>query len=219
MRGRPCEICKDPKKLKIANEMIAAGTTDAEIIARLSCGRMSIQRHRTRHVEQPAAALARVAAKGKDVAQQRKDTIEAAERGDDVAAFLGLDSITHDVRKVSKRLSRAAKATEAAGQYTAMTGVVAQQHKNLDLRGRLGGHLVPQKSTPGEGSQTQFNLVINMPDGKTERLTTVVEGPTAPVIDMIDCHTEIDDALAPETPAERPTAEARRLGRLFAPRG
>jgi hypothetical protein len=145
-------------------------------------------------VEQPAAALAKVAAKGKDVAQQRKDTIEAAERGDEVAAFLGLDAITTDVRKVAKRLGRAAKATEAAGQFTAMTGVVAQQHKNLDLRGRLGAHpgFVPQKITPGEQSPS-FNLTINLPGGQTERLSTVVEprpgdGPYAPIADtpMID---------------------------------
>jgi hypothetical protein len=194
MRGRPCEICKAPDKLKIANRMIADGATDVEIVARLGVGRMSIHRHRNRHVLEPAAALARVAAKGKDVAEQRKATLEAAERGDDVATWLGLDAITHDVRKTAKRLNRAAKATESAGQYTAMTGVVAQTHKNLELRGRLGGHLLPQKSTPGEGgSLPQFNLIINMPNGVTERISAGIEEPGAPLIDQIPA----DEAPAP----------------------
>jgi hypothetical protein len=224
MRGRPCEVCKNPETLRIANQMIASGAQDTEITARLGVGRMSIQRHRTRHVEQPAAALAKVAAKGKDVAQQRKDTIEAAERGDEVAAFLGLEEITHDVRKVAKRLGRAAKATEAAGQFPAMTGVVREQHKNIELRGRLGAHpgFVPQKVTPGEAMPV-FNMVINMPDGKTERLTTVVEAPTAnlpdaPSIDLprLDFHVEGDDTPVPDA-VERPVEEsqARKWGRLF----
>jgi hypothetical protein len=47
MRGRPCEVCKNPEMLKIANQMIASGAQDTEITARLGVGRMSIQRHRT----------------------------------------------------------------------------------------------------------------------------------------------------------------------------
>jgi hypothetical protein len=175
----------------------------------------------------PAAALAKVAAKGKDVARQRKDTIEAAERGDEVTAFLALDAITTDARKVAKRLGRAAKATEAAGQFSQMTGVVAQQHKNLDLRGRLGAlpGFTPQKLSPGEQFPV-FNMVINMPNGTQERLTTVVEAPTAalpdaPVIDMpmISYHDELDDAPVPDV-VERPAAESDgvRLGRLFGPK-
>jgi hypothetical protein len=217
MRGRPCEICKAPDKLKIANRMIADGATDVEIVARLGVGRMSIHRHRNRHVLEPAAALARVAAKGKDVAEQRKATLEAAERGDDVATWLGLDAITHDVRKTAKRLNRAAKATESAGQYTAMTGVVAQTHKNLELRGRLGGHLLPQKATPGEGSLPQFNLIINMPNGVTERITTVVEAPSAPLIDVTPDETPASVEIIPSGSAVE--SDGVKLGRLFAPRG
>jgi hypothetical protein len=229
---RPCVVCCSSENIRIVAEGVARGDTDQAIADRLgmpgNTGRMRIARHRVGHIVAPAAALAKVAAKGKDVAEKRKATLEAAERGDDIAAFVGLDEITRDVRKVSKRLGRAAKATEAAGQFTAMTGVVGQQHKNLELRGRLGAHpgFVPQKLTPGEGDRPQFNLIINMPDGKTERLATIVEAPTAnlpdaPSIDLprLDFHVETNDAPVPDVPIGGASAEARRLGRLFAPRG
>jgi hypothetical protein len=228
--GRPCNICKDPKKTKLVIELVCAGASDQDIANRLgmpsTSGRMCVARHRTKHIEEPARALAIAANKGHAVVKQRK-AIEAGEL-DDTSSFLALDAITTDVRKVAKRLGRAAKATEAAAQYTQMTGVIGQQHKNLELRGRLGAHpgFVPQRASPGDGDRAQFNLVINRPNGTQERLTTVVEAPTAnladaPVVDMpmLDFHIETNDAPAPETRVEQPEeSQASKWGRLFGPK-
>ena len=64
--GRPCLICSDSEKTRIASEMIAGGATDGAIAARLGGGlhRMSVSRHRRNHVVAPAKALAAVAGKG-----------------------------------------------------------------------------------------------------------------------------------------------------------
>jgi hypothetical protein len=229
-RGPVCQICADSALMKRAAELIAQRLLpDTKIAEQLGfsghAGRVLVGRHRRLHVEKPAQALAAAANRGRANVEKREETIALAEAGelDDTAAFLAIEEITRDTRKVAKRLGRAAKATEAAGQFTAMTGVVGQQHKNLELRGRLGAHpgFVPQKLTPGEAMPT-FSLTINMPDGKTERLTTVVEGPTAnlpdtPVVDlpMLDFRVETNDAPVPDVPIEGASAEGRKLGRLF----
>jgi hypothetical protein len=64
-----------------------------------------------------------------------------------------------------------------------------------------------------------------MPDGKIERMTTVVEQPTeylpdAPAADlpMLNFRVETNDALVPDnTPVEQPAVESDgvKLGRLF----
>jgi hypothetical protein len=221
MKGRSCEVCKNRETLETVNRMLAEGATLSSIKARTGIGLMSLSRHKKNHVIAPAQALAAAVAKGKDVAEQRKATLEAAERGDEVAAFLGLEEITRDTRKTSKRLSRAAKATEAAGQFTAMTGVVAQQHKNLELRGKLGGHagFVPKQLAPGEAMPT-FNLTINLPGGVKRISGTPITPEQIPGPALIDASPVIDHAIAgaPDAPEDEPDHEdpdLRKLGRAF----
>jgi len=50
--------------------------------------------------------------------------------------------------------------------------------KQLNRMAGIDGVAVANRNSEAAAG-TQFNLVINMPDGKTERLTTVVEAPTA----------------------------------------
>jgi hypothetical protein len=222
--SRPCIICCSPEKARVVAELVTTGVTDLAIAERIGLsgnnGRMCVARHRVAHIQRPAQALAAVVDKGRSVRKRREETLAAAESGDDVTAFLGLEEITRDTRKVSKSLKRARKATENAGQYSVMTGVVAQEHKNLELRGKLGNHtgFVPQKLTPGEAMPV-FNLVINMPNGSQERMAFTPEaadGPSPPVLDMpvLDFHVEGDDAPA----VEQPDPEAVKLGRLFGPK-
>jgi hypothetical protein len=221
---RPCVVCCSGENIRIVAQMVAEGATDQAIADRLgmpgNTGRMRIARHRVGHI----VALAKVAAKGKDVADKRRATVEAAERGDDIAAFVGLDEITRDVRKVSKRLSRAAKVTEAAGQFSVMTGVVAQQHKNLDLRGRLGGHIgfVPQK---GEATAPQqFNLILNLGGvgGQTEKYSfgEAVDADFTPLIDVspTEIPTAVEIIPSGSTVDQPVDPEAVKLGRLFGPK-
>jgi hypothetical protein len=222
-----CQICADAAMMKRAAELIAQQLPDQRIAEQLGlsghAGRMAVSRHRRNHIEKPARALASAANKGRAVAEQRKASIEAAGRGDEVAVFLGLEEITRDTRKISKRLGRAAKATEQAGQFTAMTGVVAQQHKNLELRGKLGNHpgFTPQKLTPG-GEAAVFNLTINLP-GQTERLSfSQAEHVPDPVIDATPFQLANESASAPDgaeddtqVEADQRSQERQQLARAF----
>jgi hypothetical protein len=203
--GRPCSVCSDPVKLRRAAELIAQNVSDPEVARIIGVTRPALDRHRRNHVLKPAAALAQVAAKGRDVTNQRETAVKRAERGDRIAASLALDNLIGDALDIKDDLRDARKATKGAGQYSQMVGVVGQEHKNLDFFAKAGGHrgFVPEKGQPAEPAR--FNLTIHM-GGKTEQITTVVEGPTAhlsgdiPTIDMTpwepdDGGEQIDDAI------------------------
>jgi hypothetical protein len=191
MAGRPCKVCSSSERARICAEMVAAGETDTAVAARLGISRPAVHRHRLGHLQPLARAVADAAGKGMPVREQREKVL-AGEL--DAASFLSVARLTSDLRSTAERLERAAAATESGGQYGALAPLVGQQHRNVEIRGRLAGHtgFVPQKSTPGEGSLPQFNLIINMPNGVTERISGGVEAPSA-MIDMIADETPVPD--------------------------
>lgn len=139
--GRPCTVCADASKTRIAAEMIAAGEIDQAIADAIGCSRMAVSRHRHRHVEAPARALAAVASKGRDVREQRERAVAAAERGElDPAAFLSIGGIVEQLRKAAAQLEGATDAAARDGQLTALAQLVGQLHKNTEIRSRLAGH-------------------------------------------------------------------------------
>jgi hypothetical protein len=173
--ARPCIICSSSERTRIASEMILAGRTDKEVAAALGVTVSSTNRHRCNHVRPVAQALADVADRGAQPREQIKQTLIAAEQGKiDPAGFLTVTQLTADLRSAAERLERAASTAEQGGQLNALAPLVGQQHRNIDLRGKLAGHsgFVPQRLTPAEQFPS-FNLVINMPDGKTERISSV----------------------------------------------
>lgn len=174
MAGRPCLICSDSRKLKLAADLIAQGVIDREIAERLGLGsdnnaRMCVARHRVRHIEKPARAIVEMANKGRDVRQEREKMLAAAEAGDP-SAYLALSAIVSDLRKVQERLERTADAAEQGGQRLAVASLSAQQLRASEVRARLAGHggYAAQKAQPGE--VPAFSLTINL-GTRTERLT------------------------------------------------
>jgi hypothetical protein len=167
-RGRICRLCMDEALLKRANSLIAQGNLSDQKIADMlgfpgGAGRILVYRHRKVHVEAPALAIATAANRGRANVDKREKLVAAASAGDDGTAFVGLEEITRDARGISKDLKKARKATKNAGQFSVMSGIVAQEHNNLNLRGKLGGHVgfIPQKLTPGEAG-VPFNLTVNL---------------------------------------------------------
>ena len=72
MPGRPCQICADAARSKLAAEMIAAGATDQAIADRIGgISRMAVARHRQNHIERPPRAVLAAVNKGRDVRQER----------------------------------------------------------------------------------------------------------------------------------------------------
>jgi hypothetical protein len=123
MPGRPCILCSDSKKARLAAEMVAAGASDQAVATRFGIGRSSAQRHRVGHVVKPAKALAEAAGKGQDAKEKRAEIMAAAEAGDP-SAFVVLAGIVADLRKVHERLERTAEAAEVDNQRLAVSVAV-----------------------------------------------------------------------------------------------
>ena len=155
MPGRPCQVCVSAARLKLAAEMIGAGASDQAIANRIGgISRMTVARHRQNHIERPAKAIVAAANKGKDVRDERDQLVAAAEAGDTAAAFLALNQIAVDLRRVQERLERAADAAEADKQRLAVASLSGQQLRAAEVRAKLGGvggYATPRTDKPAGG--------------------------------------------------------------------
>jgi hypothetical protein len=173
MPGRPCQICADAANLRIAAEMIAAGSTDQAVAKKIGCiSRMAVARHRQNHIERPAKAIVAAANKGKDVRDEREQLVAAAEAGDTAATFLALNQIAADLRRVQERLERTADAAEEDKQRLAVASLAGQQLRAAEVRAKLGGvggYASPRADKPG-GAPFVLNIIFS------EREATRIEG-------------------------------------------
>jgi len=179
MPGRPCTICVDTSKTRLAAELIASGASDQVVADRLGVGRMSVVRHRKNHLEAPAKALLAAVNKGHDAREQRAEMLAAAEAGDPTA-FVALAAIVADLRKVHERLERTADAAEQDNQRLAVASISAQQLRAAEVRAKIGGVGGYAAQKAREGQAPMFSLTINFSGGRTER---IVATPMAPTID------------------------------------
>jgi hypothetical protein len=186
MPGRPCQICADAARLKLAAEMIATGASDQMVADRIGgISRMVVARHRQNHIERPARAVLAAANKGRDARQEREQLVAAAENGDTAAAFLALNQIAADLRRVQERLERTAEAAEIDQQRIAVASLSGQQLRAAEVRAKLGG--VGGYATPrGEKSDgAPFVLNIVFSGGRTQRIEGVPIPPDDPAFDAI----------------------------------
>jgi hypothetical protein len=171
--GRPCQICSDADSLRMAAELIAAGASDQAVADRIGgISRMAVARHRQNHIERPAKAIVAAANKGKDVREERDQLVAAAEGGDTAAAFLALNQIAADLRRVQERLERTADAAEADKQRLAVASLSGQQLRAAEVRAKLGGvggYATPRTDKPG-GAPFVLNIIFS------DRETTRIEG-------------------------------------------
>ena len=191
--ARPCKICANPKSLSTAAGMIAGGATDEEVARAIGgLSYMSVSRHRKNHIEKPAAALARAADKGRAVAEQREQTVAAAEAGNIAAAYVGLASVVETLRGVGDRLERVAAGAEGSGSHLAVASLSSQQLRAAELRARIGGIGGYGAQKPGQAAGNQLVVNFNFSD-RTERVAcatidgepVAVVGPTTPVPDGV----------------------------------
>lgn len=195
MPGRPCLICASSEKTKIAADMIAAGATDQAVADRVGgVSRPAVRRHRINHVTRPAQALVEASNKGMAVRAEREQLVAAAEGGDTAAAYIGLNAIVSDLRRVGERLERTAAEAEAGGQRLAVAALAGQQHKSAEVRAKLGqvGSYAPPKAIPVNAPM--FSIVMQFSD-RVETIEAVAPAPGAPVIDLMpDTAPTEDDA-------------------------
>src|SRR5215469_17115005 len=128
MAGRICGICANSSTMQRAARLIAEGLPDQKIADALgfpgNAGRMLVSRHRRFHVEAPAKAIAEAASKGRANVDQRQELVAAAEAGDVAAAFLSLERIACDLRRVQERLERTAESAEGDQQRLAVASLL-----------------------------------------------------------------------------------------------
>jgi hypothetical protein len=186
MTGRPCQICADAAKLRIVAEMIAAGASDQAVASTIGgISRMAVARHRQNHIERPAKAIVAAANKGKDVRDEREQLIAAAEGGDVAAAFLSLERIAADLRRVQERLERTADAAEGDQQRLAVASLSGQQLRAAEVRAKLGG--VGGYATPrsDKGNAQPFVLNIHFSGGRTQRIEGTPMQPDDPAFNTM----------------------------------
>lgn len=179
MPGRPCQICSDTANLPIAAEMIASGASDqaiADKIGRIS--RMSVARHGRNCIERPMKAIVAAANKDKNLRDERDQLIAAAETGGVTAAFLSLERIAMDLRRVQERLEHTANAAETDGQRLAVASLSGQQLRAAEVRAKLGGWVTSQ-SDKGNAA------TINFSGRRTTRIEGVPMHPEDPAFNAL----------------------------------
>ncbi|MGH7194488.1 MAG: hypothetical protein ACREJM_13295, partial [Candidatus Saccharimonadales bacterium] len=133
---RACLVCSDAGKAKLAGEMIGAGATDQAIADAIgmpgNAGRMSVQRHSHKHVVAPIRAV--LAAADKHAPRRERAQLIALAEAGDPTAYLQLEAIVGDLRRVHDRLERTADAAEQDNQRLAVASLSAQQISAAEAR-------------------------------------------------------------------------------------
>jgi hypothetical protein len=167
--------------MRLVAEMIAEGATDQAVADRIGgISRMAVARHRHNHIERPAKAIVQAANKGKDTRDERDRLVAAVDAGDAAAAFLALNQIAADLRRVQERLERTAEAAEVDEQRLAVASLSGQQLRAAEVRAKLGG--VGGYATPrsDKSDAAPFVLTINFSGGRRQRIQGVPIDPDDP---------------------------------------
>jgi len=182
---RDCLICRDADWAKLVLELIANGVSDRSIARQLGgLSHTSVARHRQNHIERPAKAIVAAANKGRDTREEREQLVAAAEQGDVAAAFLSLERIAADLRRVQERLERTAEAAEVDQQCLAVASLSGQQLRAAEVRAKLGG--VGGYATPrsDKGNAHPFVLNIHFSD-RTQRIEGTPMHPDDPAFNAV----------------------------------
>jgi hypothetical protein len=175
--------------MKRAAELIAEGLSDQKIADQLelagNAGRMLVSRHRRFHVEAPARMIAETASKGRANVQEREQLVAAAESGDTAAAFLALNQIAADLRRVQERLERTADAAEADNQRLAVASLSGQQLRAAEVRAKLGsvGGYASPRAVASDAPKFELNIIFS--GGRTQHIVGRPIDPDDPAFDAM----------------------------------
>jgi hypothetical protein len=187
---RDCLICLDTDKTRVVAELIATGVSDRAIARQIGgLSHMSVARHRQNHVARPAQAFARAAARTHEIRVQRERAIQAAETGDLAAAFLSIERIAGDLRRVQERLERNADAAEADSQRLAVASLSGQQLRAAEVRAKLGGvgGYAPPRGAASDAPKFELNIIFS--GGRTQHIVGTPMRPDDPAFDALPAET------------------------------
>jgi hypothetical protein len=163
---RPCRICCTPNWPEQIASWAAEGIVDREIARRLGINKSLVTRHRVQHLAKPARDRLAIIERGASARRERAEMAAAAASPNpspeqQVAALFGMQRLSERLQAVEARLERSAERAESDGAHTAVAQLAGQQLREVELRGRLGGHLGPR---PADGAPpTVFSLTISIP--------------------------------------------------------
>jgi hypothetical protein len=147
---------------------------------------MAVARHRQNHIERPARAVLAAVDKGRTAREEREQVVAAAEGGDLATAFLSLERIAADLRKVQERLERTAGAAEVDKQRLAVASLSGQQLRAAEVRAKLGGlgGYAPPRYQTSNGPKLELNIIFS--GGLRERIEATpfreVEASEMPIV-------------------------------------
>jgi hypothetical protein len=163
---RPCRICCTPNWPEQIAHWAAEGLADREIARRLDINKSLVTRHRRSHIVQVERNRLAILDKGSTAKQERAQLAAAAASDNpspqqQVAALFGIQRLSERLRAVEARLERSAQRAEDDGAHTAVAQLSGQQIREVELRGRLGGHLGPRRA---DGAPpVTFHLTLSVP--------------------------------------------------------
>jgi hypothetical protein len=184
--GRPCKICSDARKLKLAARLIAEGLSDQAVADAINAldpnalpiSFMAANRHRRAHVERPARVLAEIANRGQAAAAQRTELLATAST--DPGAYLTLGAIVRDLQRVQSRLEAAADRAAEADLHTGHAALAGQWLRGAELRTRMAGL---DRSGRAAEEARRFSISIIFSGGETVSIAPVPGAASGEIID------------------------------------
>jgi hypothetical protein len=191
---RPCLVCCHLDRQSI-EALITAGASDYEVGRRFNIERVSVGRHRRKHLIKPAQDRLAILSKDSEARRAREQLAIAAASdaptpGQFVEAYFGLKAQAEKLERIEARLERMATLAEAGGSHNGVATLAAQQLRGIETGARLTGlpGFTPAAQVGGSpGVRPVFSVNILFSSGRQETIAvTAVPG-------VIDDHLEPDD--------------------------
>jgi hypothetical protein len=174
---RPCIVCSHPDRRSI-DALIATGASDYEVGRQFCIERVSVGRHRRRHIIKPTQDRLAILRKDADAREGRRALAEAAASDEPpidqlVQAATGTRALLRKLNEIERRLDRMSDKAEQGGQPTAVATLAGQQFKGLEFAAKLGGHpgFRPQSALPQQSDRPVVNIeFVFQGSGRTETI-------------------------------------------------
>jgi hypothetical protein len=178
---RPCVVCTHPDRQAIES-LIVSGASDYEVGRRFDIERVSVGRHRRRHLIKPAQDRLAILARDSEARREREQLAVAAAASspsldDFIQATVGMRTQLAKLANIEHRLERMAALAESSQSAAGVAVLAGQQIRSLEFGSKLGGTggFAPVRGTETMPPGTKFEVNIHFNStGTTETIATVV---------------------------------------------
>jgi hypothetical protein len=182
--------------------LIASGVSDYEVGRLFDVERVSVGRHRRRHLIKPLQDRLAILAKDSEEKRQRQELADAA--ASDMPSTLALVEATlglrHQIEKlaaIEARLERMSATAEQAGASAAVAQLASQQYRGIETGSRLAGlpgFTQPTQAAGQSSSPRVFSVNIIFSNGRREEINILKDhGPAESEADGLVVGTAVTD--------------------------